>query len=545
MAVLDLAACPICQARDSLERQTTQLESRTHVTYECLECGTLLVWLGDDMWLEADRWSFQKVGLPERADLLYRSMTVAELRKLTGEKPPYTAAPGTETRRAIPPPTWIEMTPTEEDRFEEALPEEAEEMPPAEVAPAVIEEAQQAAAQQAAAPPEVGVGAAVIGAALLSQEAQQAAQQAAAQQAAAQEPQPEAGAEAAVVGAAPLAQEPAAAQETAAQEPQPEVGAEAAVVGAALLAQEPAQQAEPQPAGLQAPSRAPVQAETPAPDDAPSAGPPPTRSSQQLRRGRGSPFLVISVGLVLLCLICSAAAMVIYSMVENFPAGVGPTTNPPASEVLPTDTPPPSPTPSPMPTEEAPPETAGGVEFQGVTDYVSGTGSHYLVGEVLNRTADTLRFIEVLATFYDADGQLVGTGSTFTELSIIEPGSTAPFKLTTLDPPALGHYDLRVDYSTTTQPPIRLEIASHSGSAADTGWYHVTGEVRNPHDFTIRFPEIVATYYNATHDVVRVEVDFAKVDPLEPGQSAPFEVVLTDPPADLQHYALQTEAVQP
>lgn len=540
MAVLDLAACPICQARDSLERQTTQLESRTHVTYECLECGTLLVWLGDDMWLEADRWSFQKVGLPERADLLYRSMTVAELRKLTGEKPPYTAAPGTETRRAIPPPTWIEMTPTEEDRFEEALPEEAEEMPPAKVAPAAIEEAQQAAAQ-----PEVGVGAAVIGAALLSQEAQQAAQQAAAQQAAAQEPQPEAGAEAAVVGAAPLAQEPAAAQETAAQEPQPEVGAEAAVVGAALLAQEPAQQAEPQPAGLQAPSRAPVQAETPAPDDAPSAGPPPTRSSQQLRRGRGSPFLVISVGLVLLCLICSAAAMVIYSMVENFPVGVGPTTNPPASEVLPTDTPPPSPTPSPMPTEEAPPETAGGVEFQGVTDYVSGTGSHYLVGEVLNRTADTLRFIEVLATFYDADGQLVGTGSTFTELSIIEPGSTAPFKLTTLDPPALGHYDLRVDYSTTTQPPIRLEIASHSGSAADTGWYHVTGEVRNPHDFTIRFPEIVATYYNATHDIVRVEVDFAKVDPLEPGQSAPFEVVLTDPPADLQHYTLQTEAVQP
>ena len=194
MAVLDLAACPICQARDSLERQTTQLESRTHVTYECLECGTLLVWLGDDMWLEADRWSFQKVGLPERADLLYRSMTVAELRKLTGEKPPYTAAPGTETRRAIPPPTWIEMTPTEEDRFEEALPEEAEEMPPAKVAPAAIEEAQQAAAQQAAAQPEVGVGAAVIGAALLSQEAQQAAQQAAAQQAAAQDhPGPDVG----------------------------------------------------------------------------------------------------------------------------------------------------------------------------------------------------------------------------------------------------------------------------------------------------------------------------------------------------------------
>ena len=506
MAVLDLAVCPICQARDSLERQTTQLENRTHVTYECLECGTLLAWLGDDMWLEADRWSFQKVGRPEGADLLYRSMTVAELRKLAGEKPPYTAAQVQETSQAKPPPMWIEMTPTEEERFEGVRPEE-------------VEEAQPGAAREPKS--EAGAGAAVVGATLLAREAQQAAaQQAAAQQVEAQpgaapEPQPKAGAELLTQQEA----QPVAAQQAEAQEPQPEAGVEAA-----------------------------VQAETPEPDVAPSTGLPATPRSQQPRRGRGSPFLVISVGLVLLCLICSAAAMVIYSLWESFPAGAGPTTNPPASEVLPTETAAPTETvgptdtPSPVPTEEAPP---GGVEFQGVTDYLSSTGSHYLVGEVLNGTADTLRFVEVLATFYDADGQLVGTGSTFTELSIIEQGSTAPFKMTTLNPPAVGRYDLRVDYSTTTQPPIRLEIAGHSGSASETGWYHVTGEVRNPHDFTIKFPEIVATYYNATHEVIRVEVDFAEVDPLEPGQSSPFEVVLTDPPADLQHYALQTEAVQP
>ena len=241
--------------------------------------------------------------------------------------------------------------------------------------------------------------------------------------------------------------------------------------------------------------------------------------------------------------------MVIYSMYEKLPAGMGPTANPTASEVIPTDTvmptdtPSPTVTASPMPTE-TPPEVGGGVEFQGVTDYLSSTGSHYMVGEVLNGTADTLRFVEVLATFYDDDGQVVGTGSTFTELSIIEPGSTAPFKMTTLNLPAVGRYDLRVDYSTTTQPPVRLEVLGHSGSAADGGWYHVTGEVRNPHGFTLKFPEIVATYYNAAHQVVRVEVDFAEVDPLEPGQSSRFEVVLTDPPDDLQHYTLQTEAVQ-
>ena len=517
MAVLDLVACPICQARDSLVRQTTQLESRTHVTYECLQCGTLLAWLGDDMWLEADRWSFQRVGLSERADLLYRSMTAAELRDLAGEQPPYTASPGQEADQAIPPPVWIEMAPGGEEVLEEALPEELEEAQP------LAEQGPQ---------PEVIAGVAVAGGSVL---ASQGARQ---QTEPEQEPPLEAGAGAAVAAAAALSQ----------VEAQPDAPQPAGEQGTPKDREEPAAEAAVQQAPGLGASEAAAQDETPASHDAPGGEPSPASSRAQ-RRSRGSPFLVISVGLVLLCLICSAAAMVIYSMYQKLPAGIGPATNPPAGEVVPTETPIPTDTPfptataSPMPAE-TPPEAEGGVEFQGVTDYLSSTGSHYLVGEVLNETADTLRFVEVLATFYDADGQLVGTGSTFTELSIIEPGSTAPFKMTTLNPPAVGRYDLRVDYSTTTQPAIRLEVTGHSGSAAESGWYHVTGEVRNPHGFAVKFPEIVATYYNATHEVVRVEVDFAEVDPLEPGQASAFEVVLTDPPADLQHYTLQTEAVQ-
>jgi hypothetical protein len=494
MAVLDLVVCPICRARDSLARQTTQLESRIHVTYECQQCGTLLAWLGDEMWLEADRWSFQKVGLPERADLLYRSMTVAELRQLAGEKAPYTAPPASDTSQAIPPPVWIDMAPAEDQPVEDLLPEAFEEQ-----APPVEERESQ---------PDKVAGAAVVGAAILAQSAVEE-QPAAAQPAGEDDASLEASAGAAMVGAAPVA-----GQQGAGQEPLAEVATEPAQAG-----------------------------------DAPGEESPSDRAARPRRRSRGSPFLVISVGLVLLCLICSAAAMVIYSMWDWLPAGTMPTASLPAGEVqpeetaLPTDTPFPTATPTPEPTE-APPEAAGGVEFQGVTDYLASTGSHYLVGEVLNRTADTLRFVEVLATFYGADGQEVGTASTFTELGIIEPGSTAPFKMATLNPPRDGHYDLRADYSTTTQSPIRLELMGHSGSTADSGWYHIVGEVRNPHGFAVKFPEIVATYYNASHQVVRVEVDFAQVDPLEPGQSSPFEVVLTDPPADLTHYTLQTEAVQ-
>ncbi|HSR33098.1 MAG TPA: FxLYD domain-containing protein, partial [Anaerolineae bacterium] len=74
-------------------------------------------------------------------------------------------------------------------------------------------------------------------------------------------------------------------------------------------------------------------------------------------------------------------------------------------------------------------------------------------------------------------------------------------------------------------------------------WYYVVGEVKNPHGFVVKFPEIVATFYNATHDVVRVEVAFSQLETLQPEEVSPFEIILVDPPDDLQHYVLQTEAV--
>lgn len=467
MAVLDLTRCPICHARDTLMRQTVQLESRTHVTYECQACGTLLAWLGDEMWLEADRWSFQQVGRPERADLLYRSMTVAELRKLAGEPIPADIPEAVKLApQAKAPPVWIDLPPDQDERTVEEPPETESEEPAGAEVDAAVDKLEVAAAG--------------------------------------------------VVAAAVVQEEPKAEIE----EPAP--------ADAAVAELEPSQPAAEPPAEV-------------------AAGPPPPPSVQrhgaERRRSRGSPFLVISVGFVLLFLICAAAAMIIYSMVSSLPGALpaNPTAvvTTPAETAVPTDTVVPSPTPSPVPTE-----AAGEVEFQGVTDYLSGTGSHYLVGEVLNRTGDSLRFIEVLATFYDGAGQVTSTGSTFAELSIVEPGSTAPFKLTTLGAPEIARYDLRVDYQTTTQSPIRLEITGHSGAADGTGWYRVTGEVRNPHDFAVKFPEIVATYYSATHDVLRVEANFSDLDVLEPGQASPFEVVLTDPPADLHHYALQAEAVQ-
>jgi hypothetical protein len=85
MSVLDLRKCPICRAESSLVRQTIKLQGERHVAYECLECGSLLLWLGDDLWLQADRWAYQKIGRADMQHLLQRSMSADDLRALVNQ----------------------------------------------------------------------------------------------------------------------------------------------------------------------------------------------------------------------------------------------------------------------------------------------------------------------------------------------------------------------------------------------------------------------------------------------------------------------------
>jgi hypothetical protein len=201
--------------------------------------------------------------------------------------------------------------------------------------------------------------------------------------------------------------------------------------------------------------------------------------------------------------------------------------------MVPTNTPP------PVPTEVA------ALQFQGVTDHVASSGTYYVVGEVLNTTTSNLWFVEILATFYDGNGQVIGGGSTFTELSIVEAGSSAPFKLATLDPPPdLTTYQLSFDYQSTAESSLSVQVLDFSSFSDEAGGHHIVGDVRNDYGFAVKFPEIIATYYNASHEVIRVEMALSQLNTLQPGEISPFEVVLADPPPELHHYALQTEALR-
>jgi len=162
---------------------------------------------------------------------------------------------------------------------------------------------------------------------------------------------------------------------------------------------------------------------------------------------------------------------------------------------------------------------------------------------VANTTGGSICDVEIVSTFYDAADQVIAIAAAYTMLDIVGAGEVAPFDLVVPDPPpGIDHYELQVQYVITDTAPLRLEVVSHQGSTSGDGTFHVLGEVRNQHTYTVDFVRVVVTYYNAQNQVIRAAISYTALDTLSQDQRAPFDVALQNPPAERDHYSLAVEA---
>jgi hypothetical protein len=70
------------------------------------------------------------------------------------------------------------------------------------------------------------------------------------------------------------------------------------------------------------------------------------------------------------------------------------------------------------------------LDIQGMSAFVpEGRNIYTITGEVSNENIFPFNSVQVSATLYDNNGQVVGVGSGFTSPSGIQPGLKAPFKI--------------------------------------------------------------------------------------------------------------------
>ena len=208
--------------------------------------------------------------------------------------------------------------------------------------------------------------------------------------------------------------------------------------------------------------------------------------------------------------------------------GGGNTSTTPPQPSPPIPTPPVDPTPpNPAPPVTPPPEPqpSGQLEIGNTVAYGDEQFS-YIVGTVTNNLNRNARFVKIVASLYDNDQTFIGSDFTYTDLDIILPGETSPFKIYVTDYADFQEYDLQLQGQATGEQPYRLEV--NNLRLADDFLPKLTGQVTNTENQTLEFVKIVFTCYK-NGDLVDTDFTYADLDTLAPNATSPFTDYLSSP----------------
>lgn len=198
--------------------------------------------------------------------------------------------------------------------------------------------------------------------------------------------------------------------------------------------------------------------------------------------------------------------------------------------------------------EVQPVHAATDVDILSHTGYFDSLGYYHVVGEVQNTGDQAVGFVKITATFYDSSDVVIDTEFTYTMLSVLLPSRKSPFDVILFDAvqsTKVDHYSLSVSYSSTSPKPLGLEILSHSAYVDSIGWMHIVGEIKNIETGTANYVKVISTFYDDAGNVVDAEFTYSDPSDLEPGQKAPFEILLSDDRTPyVSFYELTAESTQ-
>ena len=199
-------------------------------------------------------------------------------------------------------------------------------------------------------------------------------------------------------------------------------------------------------------------------------------------------------------------------------------TSPEGMEALP-----PLNTPLPTPSPTIPPSALILEVIPGQVSIVY--GNLHVAGEVRNTTDSWVQYIEVIMTFYDADGEILKTASTYVLQDAVAPDSTGVFEISA-DVGSQVASVMAYEFKAYGMEPTSilyqdLELTARGGYFS-SGYYHFPGEVKNTGSSDCQHTQIIAGFYNAGGRIVRADFTYANPDKVPAGSSAPFEFILSD-----------------
>jgi hypothetical protein len=161
-------------------------------------------------------------------------------------------------------------------------------------------------------------------------------------------------------------------------------------------------------------------------------------------------------------------------------------------------------------------------------------GAYHIVGEVENNSpADSMKYVKIVATLYDKAKNVVGSDFTFSDVAVLRPAEKSPFKIILTDirqSQKVSNYKLSTSGDKTEAIPPSLKLSVDNSHLHDIGAYHIVGEVTNQGSQKATFVKVSAAFYNRSKVVVAADFTYTDPKDLQPGQIAPFEIVVTSVP---------------
>lgn len=99
------------------------------------------------------------------------------------------------------------------------------------------------------------------------------------------------------------------------------------------------------------------------------------------------------------------------------------------------------------------------LDIQGMSAFVpEGRNIYTITGEVSNENTFPFNSVQVSATLYDNNGQVVGVGSGFTSPSGIQPGLKAPFKIDIFGTEIMGGVDAVNNFTLQVAGDLQVQL---------------------------------------------------------------------------------------
>jgi hypothetical protein len=181
-------------------------------------------------------------------------------------------------------------------------------------------------------------------------------------------------------------------------------------------------------------------------------------------------------------------------------------------------------------------QTSGnGISILSSSSFTDNLGYYHVVGEVKNNSpTDSMNYVKIISTFYDNVRKVVGTDFTYTNVDV-RPAEKSSFEIILNDAAQsqkVDSYKLSASGDKTQALPASLKLSAGDSHLDDIGAYHIVGEVTNQGNQKATFVKVSGAFYNSSNAAVAADFTFTDPQDLEPGQAAPFEIIVNAPTAN-------------